>query len=63
MLYRQPIGVCNPLQMIVASLIIPENYCLPYGTHYVDHLTADGACLLGGQVTVIALLEVDANFP
>ena len=46
--------------MIVAGLITPEDHCLPYRTHDVHHLTADGACLLGGQVTVIALLEADA---
>ena len=38
-------------------------FYVPYRAHDVDHLTADGACLLGGQVTVIALLEADADFP
>ena len=36
---------------------------VPYRTHYVDHLTADGACLLGGQVTVVALLKAYAYLP
>ena len=30
--------------------------------HLFDHLAADGACLAGGEVAVIALLEVDADF-
>ena len=34
-----------------------------YGTHLLDHLAADGAGLLGGQVAVVALLEVDADLP
>ena len=33
-----------------------------YGTHVLDHLTADGACLAGGQVTVVAVGQVDADF-
>ena len=32
-----------------------------YGVHIVDHLTADGTCLLGGEIAVVALLEVDTN--
>ena len=31
--------------------------------HLLDHLAADGAGLAGGQVAVIALLQVDADFP
>ena len=34
-----------------------------YGTILFDHLAADGAGLAGGQVTVVAVLQVDANFP
>ena len=41
----------------------PAEFHVPYRTHDVDHLTADGACLLRGQVTVVALLEVDAYLP
>ena len=29
----------------------------------LDHLAADGACLAGGQVAVIAVGQVDADFP
>ena len=29
--------------------------------HFLNHLTADGTCLLGGEIAVVALLEVDTN--
>ena len=29
--------------------------------HFLDHLTADGTSLLGGEIAVVALLEVDTN--
>ena len=31
--------------------------------HFLDHLAADGAGFAGGQVAVVAVLEVDADFP
>lgn len=31
--------------------------------HLLDHLAADGAGLAGGQIAVVALLEVDADLP
>ena len=31
--------------------------------HLLDHLAADRAGLAGGQIAVVALLEVDANLP
>ena len=31
--------------------------------HLLDHLAADGAGFAGGQVAVVAVLEVDADFP
>ena len=34
-----------------------------YGIHLLDHLAADGAGLAGGQVAVVAFLQVDANLP
>src|SRR5699024_8667055 len=34
-----------------------------YGRHLLDHLAAHGTSLTGGQVAVVALLEVDANLP
>ena len=33
-----------------------------YGTHLLDHLAADGACLTGGQVTVVTVGQIDADF-
>ena len=32
-----------------------------YGTHLLDHLAAHAARLTGGQVAVVAFLQVDAN--
>ena len=32
-----------------------------HGHHLLDHLAADGTGLAGGQVAVVALLEVDAD--
>ena len=34
-----------------------------YGTHLLDHLAADRAGLAGGQVAVVAFLQVDADLP
>ena len=31
--------------------------------HLLDHLAADGTGLAGGQIAVVALLEVDADLP
>ena len=31
--------------------------------HFLDHLAAHGASLTGSQITVVALLQVDANLP
>ena len=31
--------------------------------HLLDHLAADGAGLLAGQIAVVTLLQVDAHFP
>ena len=34
-----------------------------FGTHFLNHLAADRAGLAGGQIAVVALLEVDADLP
>ena len=34
-----------------------------YGIHLLDHLAADRAGLTGGQVAVVAFLQVDAHLP
>ena len=33
-----------------------------HGTNVLDHLAADGASLTGGQVAVVALLQVHTHF-
>ena len=42
----------NLLQTLLVSL-----------DHLLDHLAADGAGFPGGQVTVVAVSQVDADFP
>ena len=42
----------NLLQTLLVSL-----------NHLLDHLAAHGAGLAGGQVTVVAIGQVDADFP
>ena len=34
-----------------------------YGTAFFDHLAADGAGFAGGQVTVVAVGQVDTDLP
>jgi len=41
----------------------PLKFRASYGSHVLDHLTTHGACLLGGQLAVVALLQVDTNLP
>ena len=48
--------------MLLTCPIIPEDFCLSYGTDDVDHLAADGTCLTAGKVAVVTLLEVNAYF-
>ena len=33
-----------------------------YGVHIVNHLAADAACLTGGEITVVALLNFGKYF-
>ena len=35
----------------------------PHGTHFLDHLAADGTGFPGGQVTVVAVLQIHADLP
>ena len=48
-----------PWRGAVCTLIVHSSY----GSHFLDHLAAHGAGLTGGQVTVVALLQVDAHLP
>ena len=60
-LYHQNILVCNQRLATACNPIgSGEGYC-PYWTDMFDHLAADGTGLAGGQVAVVALLEVDAD--
>ena len=56
-----PEGVCRtaaalPPPGLLQTLLVSLD-------HLLDHLAADGAGFAGGQVTVVALLQVDAHFP
>ena len=44
------------------NTVIPGVFRNSYGTHLLDHLAADGAGLAGGQVTVVTVGQIDANF-
>ena len=62
-LYRQGVLICNDHFLVLFLPVCPAEFNVSYRAHYVDHLAADGACLLGGQVAVVALLEVHAYLP
>ena len=55
--------VANALDMAqscpVCSFVVRSSY----GFHDVDHLAADRTSLTGGQIAIIALLQVDADLP
>ena len=53
--------VANALDMARCGAVCPFIVRSSYGCHDVDHLAADGTGLAGGQVAVVALLEVDAD--
>ena len=55
--------VLHPLTMSRRCSALPFIVHASYGTHLLDHLAADGAGLAGGQVTVVAVLEVDTHLP
>lgn len=45
-----------PLRFLLHTLLVGFN-------HFLDHLAAHGAGLPAGEVTVVALLQVNAHFP
>ena len=53
--------VLHRLNMAHRSPALPIIPRTSYGTHLLDHLAADGAGFAGGQVAVVAVLEVDAD--
>ena len=48
-----------PHSSTVCALVLRSSY----GSHFLDHLAADGTGLARGEIAVVALLEVDANLP
>ena len=53
--------VLHLLYMPYSGPALPLVLRTSYGTHLLDHLAADGAGFAGGQVAVVAVLEVDAD--
>ena len=53
--------VCTLYEMSCGSPIYTGEFRSSYGRHLLDHLAAHGTSLTGGQVAVVALLEVHAN--
>lgn len=49
--------------MLVYIPICPVYHYCSYWTYMFNHLAADRAGLAGGQIAVVALLEVDADLP
>ena len=62
-LHRQCHYVPDLHDMPCGSPVVSRKSRSSYGTHLLDHLTANGAGLTGGQVAVIAVLQVDADLP
>ena len=60
--YKDCSYVLYSLQMAHSSTDFAVIFSCSYGTHLLDHLAADGAGLTGGQVTVVAALQVNTNF-
>ena len=61
LLYRKCSYVLNFLHMPEGGSVVSVEFCDSSGTNVLDHLAADGACLPGSQVTVVAVLQVDAD--
>ena len=55
--------VRNGLRMSGRNPVLPHKLHVSYGTHLLDHLAADGAGLAGGQVTVVAIGQVNTDLP
>ena len=61
-LYPQPHYVLDLNLMPNYRPINPLISRSSYATHLLDHLTTDGAGLTAGEVAVVTLLEVYADF-
>ena len=62
-LYDDVYYVRNSLHMPHSSTALSLIFCSSPGTHLLYHLTPDGTCLAGGQVTVVAVGQVDTDLP
>ena len=62
-LYADPHYVPYRLHMPLHDPVISCKSRISYGAHVLDHLAADGAGFAGGQVAVVAVLQVDADLP
>ena len=62
-LYADPHYVPHRLHMPFHDPVISRKSRGSYGTLVLDHLAADGAGFAGGQVAVVAVLQVDADLP
>ena len=60
-LYADPHYVPHRLHMPLHDPVISCKSRGSYGAHVLDHLAADGAGFTGGEVAIVAVLEVDAN--
>ena len=54
--------VLHGLQMTHCNTDFTLIFFSSFGTYLLDQLAADGACLTGGQVAVVAVGQVDADF-
>ena len=62
-LYADPHYVPYRLHMPLHDPVFSRKSRSSYGAHVLDHLAADGAGFAGGQVAVVAVLQVDADLP
>ena len=62
-LYADPHYVPYCLHMPLHDPVFSRKSRGSYGAHVLDHLAADGAGFAGGQVAVVAVLQVDADLP
>ena len=49
--------------MSCSSPVLTDIVRSSYGYHLLDHLAANGAGLPGGQVAVVAVLQIHADLP
>ena len=61
LLYCNTGQICNVNTMAVCDAAEAGDFECSYGSDVLDHLAADGAGLTGGQVAVVAVLEIHAD--